>query len=246
MTEQAYKTAYSYDPATGEQTGESRAWQSPLEPGVYHLPASATYTAPPAAADKQKACWDEAAGEWALKPDYRGAVYYNKATKERTEIKELGISPSAELTELAPADPESTWSGSAWIVPFDVLKRRKKAAILAYYDGIMAQAKQGYSIGEVDTWAVQRKGATDILAGDDATSEAQFVTQLAANRSAINGVVVTAEQLAQRIVANVAAAEALSLAALGKQQGQYDLAAGATTEAELDAIILSFDAAAAQ
>ncbi len=241
MTEQAYKTAYSYDPATGEQAGESRAWQSPLEPGVYHLPANATYTAPPAAAEKQKACWDEAAGEWALKPDYRGAVYYNKATKERTEIKELGISPSAELTELAPADPESTWSGSAWIVPFDVLKRRKKAAILAYYDGIMAQAKQGYSGGEIDTWDIQRKGAADILAGNTSTTEAQFVATLAANRSAASGQTITAVYLAQRIQANVAAAQALNLAALGKQQGQYDLASAATTEAELDAIVCSFD-----
>jgi hypothetical protein len=104
----------------------------------------------------------------------------------------------------------------------------------------MSQAKQGYSGGEIDTWDIQRQGASDILAGNNTTTGAQFVIQLAANRSAANGTTITAKYLAQRIQANVAAAQALNLAALGKQQGQYDLACAATTEAELDAIVLSF------
>ena len=46
---------------------------------------------------------------------------------------------------------------------------------------------------------------------------------------------------ANKIVNNVATAEALKTAALGKQQGQYDLALNTTTQTELDNIVLEFD-----
>ncbi|WP_302795293.1 hypothetical protein [Cloacibacillus evryensis] len=123
---------------------------------------------------------------------------------------------------------------------FEELQASKKAQILAYYDHVMATAKEGYSAGEVDTWDIQRQGAADILAGDTSTTEAQFVISLAAGRSAASGRTITAEYLAQRIQANVAAAQTLSLAALGKQQGEYDLAEAATTPEELASIVPSF------
>lgn len=45
------KTVYSYDPETGAYLGETEADESPLEPGVYHIPAYATETPPPAHRD---------------------------------------------------------------------------------------------------------------------------------------------------------------------------------------------------
>lgn len=44
----SFVIAYSFDPDTGEYTGEVNAWDSPLVPGEYLLPAHATYLAPPA------------------------------------------------------------------------------------------------------------------------------------------------------------------------------------------------------
>ncbi|WP_375591981.1 hypothetical protein [Chitiniphilus eburneus] len=46
--QQLTKICHAYNPATGAYLGPTLAYLSPLEPGVYPLPAGATYTAPPA------------------------------------------------------------------------------------------------------------------------------------------------------------------------------------------------------
>ena len=165
----------------------------------------------------------------------RGGMPYHVPNTEEFAEEFAAVSAYAaehpdEVTD-EPAPPEPT---------FEERKEQKKQEIISYYDRVMAAAKEGYSTGEVDTWDIQRQGAADILAGDTSTTEAQFVATLAANRSAASGQTITAEYLAQRIQANVAAAQALSLAALGKQQGEYDLAEAATTPEELAAIVPSF------
>ena len=60
---------YNYDPATGEYLGTSEADQSPLEPGVYLLPAHATDQPVPTAKAGQAAVFLD--GTWRLVPDYR-------------------------------------------------------------------------------------------------------------------------------------------------------------------------------
>lgn len=48
------KTIYHYDPMTGDFTGSDMARESPMEPGVYLVPANATTEAPPACGDNQR------------------------------------------------------------------------------------------------------------------------------------------------------------------------------------------------
>lgn len=52
---------YHYHQSTGEYLGEGAADESPLEPGVYLVPAHATTTAPPTAAAGKVRVWR---GEW--------------------------------------------------------------------------------------------------------------------------------------------------------------------------------------
>ena len=162
-----------------------------------------------------------------------GAPYHVPDTEEfAEEFAAVSAYAAEHPDEVAdePAPPEPT---------FEELKASKKAQITAYYDRVMATAKEGYSAGEIETWDVQRKGAADILAGET-SEEAVFVTELAAARSEASGVTITAEQLAARIMANVEAANALIRAALGKQQGECDRADAAETPEELEAITPSF------
>lgn len=217
-----FRIAYSYNPTTGEYTGTCKARKSPLEDDVFLLPANATCDAPLTAGEHQACCFAD--GAWTLKSDYRGGVYYDKSTQAKHEIKDLDVSPGTGWTTEEPTDSEAIWNATsgAWELPFAVQKTRKIAEINAYYDGYMSNIKKGYSQGEVDTWDTQRFGAADILAGNTMTDEAKWVVNLAAGRSAAGGVTITAEQLAQKITANVAAASALQLACLGLQQGLYD------------------------
>ncbi|WP_457660263.1 hypothetical protein [Sinorhizobium medicae] len=55
-------TVYNYHPSTLEYTGSSQADESPLEPGVYLIPAYATETAPPEFIPGYIFKW--AGGEW--------------------------------------------------------------------------------------------------------------------------------------------------------------------------------------
>ena len=127
------KTVYNYNPDTGEYLGLETAHESPMEPGVYLLPAHSTEAEPPEAGEHQAAVYRN--GAWTLVEDHRGEVWYDTATQERHEIKTLGIVPET-WTQIVPTDPESIWNGAAWEVPFEVLKERKRREIWGAGDAI--------------------------------------------------------------------------------------------------------------
>jgi hypothetical protein len=51
------KNAYSFHPETGVFIGVDFAQESPLEPGVFLLPAGATFVEPPQVAEGEQAVW---------------------------------------------------------------------------------------------------------------------------------------------------------------------------------------------
>lgn len=60
------KKIYNYHPETGELVGQGDADESPLEPGVFLIPAHAAEDAPPAFDAKAQQCVREA-GAWVLR-----------------------------------------------------------------------------------------------------------------------------------------------------------------------------------
>jgi hypothetical protein len=52
------KDAYSFHPSTGVFLGVDFAQESPLEPGVFLLPAGATFVEPPQVFEGQRAVWN--------------------------------------------------------------------------------------------------------------------------------------------------------------------------------------------
>ena len=97
---------YNYHPVTKEFLSESTADKSPLEPGVFLIPANAARIIPPEIGENQTAVFEN--NEWVIKPDFRGKAGFHKETKEEITITEIGELPEY-FTEAQPAD-YSNWN----------------------------------------------------------------------------------------------------------------------------------------
>jgi hypothetical protein len=107
------KPAYCYAPDTGEFTAGITAQPSPLEPGNYLLPASATFDPPPKPGTHEAAVFRD--GKWATVPDWRGIDLFSKADGERTKIEELGLTPDdAGLTDKPRPGSAHCWKKGKW------------------------------------------------------------------------------------------------------------------------------------
>lgn len=222
------KTVYNYNPDTGEYLGPETAHESPMEPGVYLLPAHSTETAPPEAGEHQAAVYRN--GAWTLVEDHRGESWYDTATQERHDIKALDEAISSTWTPLEPTDCEAVWNGAAWEVPFEVLKERKRREIWAAGDAILAEVKRSYTQAEIESWSKQEQGAKDLASGVTDSEAAQFVAGIATLRG------IPVDTLRDKILANVAAYGRLSTAVIGTQQRLDDLIKAAQTVDDLAAI----------
>lgn len=95
------QTVYNYDPRTRIFTGASEADESPLEPGVYLIPAHATTIEPPAVADGKVGRYRPDDVRWEAVPDVRGTWYNTDG--QPVEVSALDADVS-QLTREAPPD----------------------------------------------------------------------------------------------------------------------------------------------
>ncbi|UJB33753.1 tail fiber assembly protein [Chromobacterium sp. Beijing] len=119
-------TIYHYHPVTGEYLSTSTANASPLEPGVWLLPAHASKAKPPVTAEREIALFRD--GAWVVEQDWRGIELWSKATAARVQAQ-LGDSPdSLNATELEPP-PFAVWSGDGWSVDANAQRAAQAAAV---------------------------------------------------------------------------------------------------------------------
>lgn len=111
------KTAYAFD-EKGVYKGECLAYESPLEPNAFPLPANSTFTIPPVSENPYVPVWT--GSEWELIEDHRrhlddngnltgGTPYWLPSDDYRSEaryMKELGPLPLGALLS-KPTKPEN-------------------------------------------------------------------------------------------------------------------------------------------
>ena len=142
----AAPTLYTFDAQTGEYKPNvtSTSQWSPRE-NKWLIPACATTTEPPATEDKKARCWNPATQSWEQKSDHRGEKWYDKATRELHEIKDLGVEPDETAwTQVEPKDLEAVWDEdkSAWVIPPEVQERRNLAEAKNKANQIITAAMQ--------------------------------------------------------------------------------------------------------
>ncbi len=225
-------TIYHYDSGNGEYLGKGIACEDPLEAGRFLVPAHATMEAPPEVREHVCAVWRGADG-WVLEPDWRGGVWWDTVTGEKREIKEIGQAPGEGWTTLERVDTETEWDGElgGWVLPLEVLRRRKIAEVRGCADGAAAGLKAAYSQAEFETWGRQEAGALALAEDMEASGpDAAFVRSLAEARGVELGVMVA------KILAAVGRAVVPGAEIIGKQQRLEDAILTAGTRDELEAI----------
>jgi len=135
--------------------------------------------------------------------------------------------------------PRHQLIGGRWQIPVEELRAAKISEIQQASNSAIAAMTAGYTVGEVQSFEQQRRGAADILAGNTETEDAQYVAALATARAAAGDSSITTLELAGRIAANAAAAAQATIAILGLQQGLEVRARAATTPEELEGIVWS-------
>lgn len=116
---------YNYHPITGEYIGESHADESPLEQGVYLIPACATEVMPPIVGEKEAAVFVD--GAWLVVKDYRRTTVYDTANREAVVVEKLGTLPPNYTETPPPADITAKWDSAArqWIADLPAMQNLK-------------------------------------------------------------------------------------------------------------------------
>lgn len=94
---------YNYHPEYKTYTGASIADESPLEPGVYHIPAHATDIEPPICEKNYVQIFED--GEWTITKDNTG-IYYDVNTLEQYCISDPHFENCNLTKEIPPEKKE--------------------------------------------------------------------------------------------------------------------------------------------
>lgn len=105
------KIIYNCDPVTGKFLFSSQADVSPMEEGVWLIPANAYLDPPPSV--RVRECAVREGGQWKIVPEYHG-IAYRTDNGDRVELDILGELPSEFTLEPRPTEFH-TWNGKGWV-----------------------------------------------------------------------------------------------------------------------------------
>ena len=108
---------YNYSGDTNEYKNMGQADESPLEPGVFLVPALATSIKPPEFGFNEIPVFNELNNAWEIKPDYRNATLFSKETGEK--IANINIGDTPDYLNATDKEPPSTlykFDNGKWVV----------------------------------------------------------------------------------------------------------------------------------
>lgn len=146
---------HNYSPTTGEYLNTTVADESPLEPGIFMVPALATDVAPPTLKANEVAVF--AAGAWSVVPDYRSQTVYDKTTGAAVQITDLG----ALAANLVVAKPKPTQAQIA--AQFAANQTAALAAVDQFHAETVQQLAGNPTQVEKDTWAMKLSTANAVV-----------------------------------------------------------------------------------
>lgn len=234
------KIIYNYRPDSGEYLSTATADESPLEPGVFLVPAFATDIKPPKAGANQASVF--ANGKWKLVADWRGVPLFSTADGSPVSISEIGKTPAdASATELPPPSPTHSWQDGAWSIDSAKVTAQLTAAKTNALDRIATFSKSKRALiagtsddAEIAGWSNKLRIAQAIVANTATDGEkAAFQAEISAR--GIKGETLAA--FTQKVITNAGFfAQAVGLIDGLKRKGQ-DAVNTANTPDEVAAVL---------
>lgn len=137
---------YNYND-NGIFIGESIADESPLEKGVFLIPANATTIEVLPSKVGYTVCFNEEAKKWEYVEDNRGKIIYSKTTKEKIEVDYLG-KIKEEHTLLVPGQFDEWDEATKTWIEDEILKKeyltlQKKAKKMEQLNTLVVTTSQG-------------------------------------------------------------------------------------------------------
>lgn len=209
---------YSYHPETGEYLDTDTAMQSPLEPGVFLMPAHSTNLPPPLSVAGTTPVYVD--GVWSLVDDFRGATYYDEA----------GTPIVIELLGAVPAGLTATPTAAALAAQFATHQVAALTAVDSYHNEMLQHLAGNPTQAEKDSWAMKVTTADAVKSGSMVSAAGQaFMSALGLSTPALQ------MAWANKVQANTAKFAALvGLADKLRSQAKAAILA-ATSQPELDA-----------
>ncbi|WP_152219718.1 phage tail protein [Pseudomonas sp. SCB32] len=129
------KTVYQTD-SLGIYVGTAVADPSPLEAGVWLIPAGCVETPPPKIPEYRAALWK--GNSWQLIDSYQGLTAYNTKTGEPMKIERLGALPTGYTLEVP--GPHQVWKDGHWVDDIPAVVERRYGEQVATVDTACSSA----------------------------------------------------------------------------------------------------------
>ena len=105
---------YNFNKETKEFISKTLATESPLEKGVFLIPANATITKPLDTKENFAVCFNEDKQEWEYIEDNRNKTVYSTITKEASIVDYLGTIKDG-FTLSVPTEFDK-WENNSWVI----------------------------------------------------------------------------------------------------------------------------------